>query len=454
MRMELWRLDLGQRPRAGADLRRRGQRRTAAVARRQAASPGCRPQGTGHFNLFVADIDADGLHNARPLLGERKSALDRYYYSAFDHAINPSWSPDGKRIVFVGNPEVAWGTGDIWSVPVADPAQRRKVLARGNQLERAPRTRAGRQAPAVRQLPRPPDAPAVADDAAGRRAAAADLRRRRTPQCALVARRPAHRLHRQRDADGNTALGVMDVVGGATPRGRRRAAPHPSADRARLTLDIGDGARQAHAGARGRARQRRPRACAGDAWMHADDGFDRARAAHRDALLPLRIAVHAGRAGGRHRGVRAARLRPCDRGGRRIAGGGRAATRDPRATAGATRLPAEFGDWISADLHVHMNYGGHYRNTPRAPRAAGAGRGPRRRRQPDRQQGRAHSRHRLRSAPTRPRQRAARACCMRRSTTPASGATWACSTCATTTSRPTSPPTATPRWPARIRTTA
>src|SRR5690606_3584168 len=27
-------------------------------------------------------------------------------------------------------------------------------------------------------------------------------------------------------------------------------------------------------------------------------------------------------------------------------------------------LPAVFGDWISADLHVHMNYGGHYRNTP------------------------------------------------------------------------------------------
>jgi hypothetical protein len=28
------------------------------------------------------------------------------------------------------------------------------------------------------------------------------------------------------------------------------------------------------------------------------------------------------------------------------------------------RLPAAFGDWISADLHIHMNYGGHYRNTP------------------------------------------------------------------------------------------
>ena len=41
------------------------------------------------------------MRNARPLLGERTSTLDRYYYSAFDHAINPSWSPDGKRIAAV-----------------------------------------------------------------------------------------------------------------------------------------------------------------------------------------------------------------------------------------------------------------------------------------------------------------------------------------------------------------
>jgi hypothetical protein len=27
-------------------------------------------------------------------------------------------------------------------------------------------------------------------------------------------------------------------------------------------------------------------------------------------------------------------------------------------------LPPEFGKFLSADLHVHMNYGGHYRNTP------------------------------------------------------------------------------------------
>ncbi len=60
-------------------------------------------QGTGHFNLFIADIGPDGLRNARPLLGERQSKIPRYYYSAFDHALNPSWTPDGKRILYVTN---------------------------------------------------------------------------------------------------------------------------------------------------------------------------------------------------------------------------------------------------------------------------------------------------------------------------------------------------------------
>src|SRR5690606_19995346 len=30
----------------------------------------------------------------------------------------------------------------------------------------------------------------------------------------------------------------------------------------------------------------------------------------------------------------------------------------------AQPLPAEYGDFVSADLHVHMNYGGHYRHKP------------------------------------------------------------------------------------------
>ena len=151
--MELWRLDLSSG-------REQALTSAGAVNVEPRLSPdGSRlawvsTEGTGHFNLFVADIDASGLHNARPLLGERKSAIDRYYYSTFDHAVNPSWSPDGATIFFVSNPEIAWGTGDVWSVPRTRPGQAHADTQRGNVLERASGNRARRQAPALQQLPR------------------------------------------------------------------------------------------------------------------------------------------------------------------------------------------------------------------------------------------------------------------------------------------------------------
>jgi hypothetical protein len=37
------------------------------------------------------------LRNARSLIGERQSSISRYY-STYD-AVNPSWTPERKRIV-------------------------------------------------------------------------------------------------------------------------------------------------------------------------------------------------------------------------------------------------------------------------------------------------------------------------------------------------------------------
>ena len=51
--------------------------------------------------------------------------------------------------------------------------------------------------------------------------------------------------------------------------------------------------------------------------------------------------------------------------------------------------------WVSADVHVHMNYGGTLPQYPLTSDSAGAGRGSRHRREPHRQQGAAHPRHRL-----------------------------------------------------------
>jgi len=83
--------------------------------------------GTGHFDLYVATIDTGRLAAPQRLVGERRSSVPRYYYSAFDHAINPSWTPDGKRIVFVSNREVAYGTGAIWSVAVDAPTDLKEI---------------------------------------------------------------------------------------------------------------------------------------------------------------------------------------------------------------------------------------------------------------------------------------------------------------------------------------
>ena len=132
--IELWRLDL-------ASGEARALTANAGVNVEPRISPdGSRiayvsTEGTGHFNLRVADLTPAGLANARFLVPPRESRIDRYYYSTHDHAINPSWSPDGKRVFFVSNAEIPWGTGIICSVAVdATPSQPTDCLTR-HQLE-------------------------------------------------------------------------------------------------------------------------------------------------------------------------------------------------------------------------------------------------------------------------------------------------------------------------------
>src|SRR5262245_17987413 len=84
-------------------------------------------EGTGHFLLHIGDVRDGRLESARPLVGDRRSAIQRYYYSPFDHQINPAWTPDGKELLFVSNREIAHGTGDIVRTPVDGPDRDRVV---------------------------------------------------------------------------------------------------------------------------------------------------------------------------------------------------------------------------------------------------------------------------------------------------------------------------------------
>jgi Tol biopolymer transport system component len=84
---------------------------------------------SGHFNLYLAEVADDRLSGARRLVPEHTSNVYRYYYATTDHAINPSWTPDGQRLLFVSNREVAYGTGDIWSVAVNAPQDLKKIFS-------------------------------------------------------------------------------------------------------------------------------------------------------------------------------------------------------------------------------------------------------------------------------------------------------------------------------------
>ncbi len=356
--IELWRLDLGSG-------RERALTSGGAVNVEPRLSPDGKriawvsTKGTGHFNLFVADIARDGLRNAHPLLGERQSKISRYYYSPYDHALNPSWSPDGKRILYVSNAEVAWGTGDIWSVAVDNPKDRRKLLSEETSWSARPETSPdghqilfssyhGRQ---WRQLwLTNPDGVAPLPLTFG------DFDRwnaRWSPD--------GKRVAAISNQQGNSSLVVRDVIGGAeTPVIAARR--HYKSSQARLTLDIRDeqgrrvAARVDVLGSDGRA------AAPVSAWMHADDGFDRklqsSETHYFHCLSPCTLEAPAGNTAiWVQRGFR---YLPWRETVNLIAG----ADRTIPVKLQLNDLPRSFGQWRSADLHVHMNYGGAYRNTP------------------------------------------------------------------------------------------
>jgi TolB protein len=75
------------------------------------------------FHIFMADVRDGELVNAVRLTGENKSPLPRYYYSAYDHEINPTWTRDGQSIVFISNRERIHGTGGFWRMPAVAGAE-------------------------------------------------------------------------------------------------------------------------------------------------------------------------------------------------------------------------------------------------------------------------------------------------------------------------------------------
>ena len=326
----------------------------------------------GRWHVFVQRLrPADGAPAGDPVrvTEDRDSGLPRYYYSKFDQYLSPTWSPDGKELILVSNRGDVWGSGDLWRVP-AEPGGAMRLIRKEetNWKARPDWARDGRRVVYSSYLGRQRNQLWLTTADGGDPFALTYCECDHThPRWSPDGRRIAYTSNE----GGDVSLRIVTVPGGAVesvvpevrkylrPRGTLRlsvtgargttgAAPMP----ARLSVTGADGRGWAPDGA----------------WRHADDGFDR-------GIRPFEMTYfHTPRDGtavlslppGRYtvlatRGLEYAPVtRTVD-----VTARGAAAVR--LALPRLADLPAR--GWWSGDLHVHMNYGGHYHADPATLRA-------------------------------------------------------------------------------------
>ena len=315
----------------------------------------------GHFHIFLADFKDGSVQNVQRLTGENKSTLPRYYYSQFDHEISPVWSRDASEILFLSNRGHIYGTGGFWRMKAEPGAEPREIHYEETAWKSRPdfspdgkrivyASYLGQQWHQLWTMP------AQGGDAFPLSYGDFD---NVAPRWSTDGKRIALISNRT----GNTSLWIQEVLGGAqsqlVAKEKRYLKPvgqlgitvlspsgHPLAARIFVTGEDG----RAYA--------------PDDAWMHADESFVRAErpfeahyfhaAGNTEVTLPAgqaEVEVMKGleyRLEKKHVIIAAGRksnvtiyLQPIN------------LPRDTRS------------QWVSGDLHVHMNYGGAYRNTPK-----------------------------------------------------------------------------------------
>ena len=312
------------------------------------------------FHIFVADFENGKFKSVERLTGETRSDLPRYYYSAFDTEISPCWSPDGSEIFFVSNRGHIYGSGGFWRMKAEPGAEAREIYFEETTWKARPdwspggkrviySSYLGRQWNQLWAIPAAGGQPLQLSY--GEFDATAPRWSRDGENIGFISNR-----------DGNTSLWIQDALTGE----QRQIATtnvrylHLMGKLKISVLDEAGNptpARVSITGADGRAYAPE------NSWIRADDSFDRSErrfeahyflsAGTAEVLVPpgtVEVEVMKG-FDYKWEGVSVAV----------------AAQRTAEATIRLRRFewPADNpAPWVSADLHVHMNYGGSYRNTP------------------------------------------------------------------------------------------
>ena len=314
----------------------------------------------GRFHIFIAQFEDGSLKDVRQLTAENVSSLPRYYYSQVDHEISPVWSRDGAEILFISNRGHIHGTGGFWRMKAEPGAEARKIHYEETNWKARPdfspdgkrMVYASYLGQAWHQLWLMPSA---GGDAFPISYGVFD---NTNPRWSPDGTKIAFISNR----GGNTSLWVESIPGGAQAEvvARERKYLKPMG---RISLRVVDplgkpvAARVFVTASDGRAY------APDDAWMHADDSFNRSErrfeAHYFDTAGESTIAVPAGE-------ISVDVMRGFEN---------RFERRKVDVSAGeTTELTVRMGTLfitvdattrlVSGDVHVHMNYGGTYRNTP------------------------------------------------------------------------------------------
>ena len=313
------------------------------------------------FHIFAGDVRDGRLENVVRLTGETKSSLPRYYYSAYDHEISAAWSREGKEILFVSNRGHIHGTGGFWRMKAEPGAEAREIHYEETTWKARPDispdgSRMVYSSYLGRQWHNLWVMPANGGDAFPISYGDWDETNVRwSPdgkQIAFIS-----------NGNGNTELWLASVPGGIQ-RGMEIASRRYLHGMARVALQVLDSSGRQTA-ARVSVTDARGRFYApNESWICADDGYDRTERSFEahyfqtkgEAIVDVpagKVSVEAMKGFEYHLEMR-----------------------DVQAVAGKTSRvdivlkPVSKNEpantrWVSGDLHVHMDYAGMYRNTPK-----------------------------------------------------------------------------------------
>ncbi len=314
----------------------------------------------GHFHIFAGQFRNGELMDVHRLTGENHSNLPRYYYSVFDHEISPAWSPDGTEIVFVTNRGHIYGTGGFWRMKAAPGAEAREIHYEETTWKARPDFSPDRKSIVYasylgQQWHQLWVMPSQGGDAFPISYGDFDnVAARWSPD----GRRIAFISNR----GGNTSLWTQEIPGGAQKQWVAKEK-HYLAPVGKLSITVLDPAghptpaRVFVTGGDGRAY------APDDAWMRADDNFVRAERPfeahyfHTSGNAELTLP-----AGSAEVEVMKGFEYVFERERVRVTAGQRSAL---TIRLRALNVPTDaHSHWVSGDVHVHMNYGGAYRDTP------------------------------------------------------------------------------------------